>query len=754
MHASALFSLLVVGVSAVWVQMLLIRELTASFYGNELFVGWLLFCWLFWAGISSFVFGRWIPPTAQARRVSGLAHSLLTVLIPLLIAAARCGRAWIGLPIAWPNLPRSMLFALGLLAPPTACLNAIFLAVAKHPQRNAPTSAPNYSLAFAYMWETLGFVAGGMTFGYALVTVATFRVAALTQWLNVIGAALWYAPRDTRSWINKVVLSIAAATATFTTAAAPHLERRTLQCMFPDQTVLAHELTIYGSLTVTKLGEQHNYYHGGALIGSDEDAGWNEQVVHLALLSHPAPKRILLIGGGLTGALGEILKHDPEHVDYVELDPALVRTARIYLPAHIDAAFNDPRVHLIMEDGRGFLNRAAVAEEHPRYDVVLVNTADPTSLFLNRYYTVECWRQVRSLLATGGIVFAHISFSPDSPSPRQARIASAVYAGLRSEFSSVLVLAEYNVFYIASADSVLRYDPRPLMERMISRRIDAGFVNPAFLEYRMTTDRNQQALDQIRRASEKPNHDTKPLAMFFAVIQWLHVLHPRAAAAMERLESFGQRPVWIALGVLGLAAVWRARRGPHGGCMISMATASFSLMACETSLLLLFQIVYGHLYYRIALIVAAVMLGLAAGSWTGLHMRARRRGVMIAVHTAFVGLALMLALLVSWQTVWAWRTAALYQLGLFLLACLLGMLGGVAFATANALLFAEHRDHRRAGWIYGADLLGSCAGAVLSPLWLIPLLGVTHGLYFIALANIFVAGALTLAAVPAMHKKA
>ena len=748
MPSMAIISLLVAGVSAVITQILLIRELTAVFYGNELFVGWLLFCWLFWSGVWSLVFGRWSPQSLKLQRAAGFAHSVLALILPLLTVAARCGRTWIGLPIALPDLPRAMLFAFALLAPPTACLSAIFLINAKRVSALAQSISLNRSLGLAYMWETLGFVAGGVLFGYTLILADSFYVAALLQWLNVVAAGAWYAPRGARSWLNKAALVTAAAAATFVAASASRLGRFTLQCVFPHQQVLAHAFSRFGLQTVTALGAQRNYYHGGTLVGSDEDAEWNEQVVHLAMLGHPNPQRVLLIGGGLTGALNEILKHNPERVDYVELDPTLIRLARCFLPPRVSTSFDDPRVRLIHEDGRGFLNRAATDKNHPRYDVILINTADPTSLLLNRYYTVECWRHVRALLATGGLMSTHMSFSPDSPSPRQARAAATAYAGLSSVFPSVRVLSEYAIFFIASAETSFPYDPPTLADRMASRGIETAFVSPAFLEYRLTTDRNRQALQQLKLAHATANRDAQPRAMFYAVTHWLYALHPRMAAALDRLESFGRRPIWFALVALGLTAIYRTRYGTNGGSMVSMAMISFSLMACETSLLLLFQIVYGYLYYRIAVIVAAVMLGLAAGSWAGVRWNARSFRALFAVHAGFVSASLALIGMVLLQATWAWRAAALYQLGLLLLACGIGILSGLEFVVANALLLAGNSDHRRAGWIYAADLFGACAGALITPLWIIPLFGLTSALGLVALANIIMVGALTLSRSP------
>ena len=48
-------SLFILGFSSLVAQIVMTRELVVSFYGNEFFIGWLLFAWLFWVGIGSII---------------------------------------------------------------------------------------------------------------------------------------------------------------------------------------------------------------------------------------------------------------------------------------------------------------------------------------------------------------------------------------------------------------------------------------------------------------------------------------------------------------------------------------------------------------------------------------------------------------------------------------------------------------------------------------------------------------------------
>jgi spermidine synthase len=129
-----------------------------------------------------------------------------------------------------------------------------------------------------------------------------------------------------------------------------------------------------------------------------EEFIYHEMLVHPALCTHPAPKRVLIVGGGDGGALEEALKHPLDRATLVEIDEAVVRTSRQYLPGVAGRAFDDPRASVVIGDGIAY-----AAETPARFDVVLVDSTDPqgpaTGLFSPDFYGTIARR-----LTPGGIV--------------------------------------------------------------------------------------------------------------------------------------------------------------------------------------------------------------------------------------------------------------------------------------------------------------------------------------------------------------
>ena len=140
---------------------------------------------------------------------------------------------------------------------------------------------------------------------------------------------------------------------------------------------------------------QRAFFENG-LLAFETQSTFPEEVVHLSLLFHPAPRSVLLVGGGVGGDLREILRHPVEEVVYVELDPAVIRAAQHHLPPGEASVLADPRVRLIFTDGRRYVQTAGRT-----FDAVILDLPEPSTGALNRFYTEEFFAEARVVLASG-----------------------------------------------------------------------------------------------------------------------------------------------------------------------------------------------------------------------------------------------------------------------------------------------------------------------------------------------------------------
>lgn len=128
----------------------------------------------------------------------------------------------------------------------------------------------------------------------------------------------------------------------------------------------------------------------------DEHA-YHEMLAHVPMFTHPAPEKVLVIGGGDGGTLREVLKHsEVRQADICEIDGDVIRMCRKHLPS-LSCSFDDPRVRVYMEDGAKFVERS-----RGEYDIILVDSADPVG-FCKVLFSEDFYRALSNALEDDGI---------------------------------------------------------------------------------------------------------------------------------------------------------------------------------------------------------------------------------------------------------------------------------------------------------------------------------------------------------------
>jgi spermidine synthase len=137
---------------------------------------------------------------------------------------------------------------------------------------------------------------------------------------------------------------------------------------------------------------------------------YHEMMVHVPILAHGSVRRVLIIGGGDGAMLREVLRHhEIERVTQVEIDKSVIDLCRQYLPNHSNGAFDDPRAHIVIDDGLHFLQHT-----NKRFDVILTDSTDPEGpaevLFSEQYYAAckGCLMPGGVLVTQNGVAFLQL----------------------------------------------------------------------------------------------------------------------------------------------------------------------------------------------------------------------------------------------------------------------------------------------------------------------------------------------------------
>ena len=158
----------------------------------------------------------------------------------------------------------------------------------------------------------------------------------------------------------------------------------------PFQKVEMFETTDFGNLMIID---------GCTMVSSRENFFYHEMISHPALLAHPNPKNVVIIGGGDCGTLREVLKHPSvETVTQIDIDEVVTQMSLKYFPELCESN-NDPRATVMFDDGIKYMREAAGES----IDVVIVDGTDPVGpgegLFNHAFYT-SCLNALRP----GGIL--------------------------------------------------------------------------------------------------------------------------------------------------------------------------------------------------------------------------------------------------------------------------------------------------------------------------------------------------------------
>lgn len=125
---------------------------------------------------------------------------------------------------------------------------------------------------------------------------------------------------------------------------------------------------------------------GVVQITERDEFFYHEMLTHIVLHAHPAPKKVVVIGGGDGGAVREVLKHKTvEKVYFIEIDEEVINVSRKFFPT-VACAVDDPRVEIKCMDGAKF-----VKGRESDIDAVIVDSTDivgfATSLFTKEFFT-------------------------------------------------------------------------------------------------------------------------------------------------------------------------------------------------------------------------------------------------------------------------------------------------------------------------------------------------------------------------------
>ena len=777
-------------------QVLVLREFLMVFHGNELAFGVVLAAWMAWVGVGSRCAARLLESRMDVRTVLNAGSCFAAVLLPATIVAIRVLRATFTVtPGTYLSIIDMIVSAVAVVAPLCFVLGAVFVGISRH-AREAAFSVGTVGAGQTYIGEAIGNSIGGIVFSLLAVRYLgplTTAVAASVVLAGVVAAT-------GRARFSLADLSVAAplvvvigllASTPFLDAIDRYgfdLQWRTFA---PAYDLVETRHSRYGAISVAARKGQISFFQSGNFVFSSSgnvgtETRFEEQdavvFAHMTMLQHPAPRRVLMIGGGIRGTLREILRHPVESVTYVELDDVLTAAAISHAPEETRAALTDARVSLIHGDGRFFLKRST-----DTYDVILVDVPDPSTAVLNRFFTQEFFREAQARLADGGVFVTALGTTADLRGLTTVNQNATVFHTLSSVFARVLAAGDRALVFFAddgpsATDGPVASEPPVLENRLIERGISTDDFGRAHIELFLRDDHVRRVNWILRNHGRSPdahrepprappafvpslaeqiaadadatpvvthrfiNSDMRPIGYFYTLVKWSVLTRADHARYLQRLTTIRLSWTMMPFGAVVIAAivlfVVGARRKRFAAASVRFAvltavfTTGISTMSIQIALIFVFQSAYGFVYEMVGVIVAIFMAGLAVGT---IVVRARfgdaaNGRLLAAIQLTIAAFSLAVAVVLPLTTAIPSPIAAFIVFAM--ITFLAGVLNGADFPIAVACcLKARPGAEKATGAVYGTELFGACLGSVIAGVVLAPIFGIVACCIFASVAN-------------------
>lgn len=682
-------------------QIFLLREFSVHFYGNEITFGFILAAWLLWGGVGSITASK--IKFSQTRLIH--VYYLVIILLPFCLVGLRFSRFLLNIlpgeitgiiPMLISSLLLSLCisFPLGILF----VFNTLFL---------------KGNLYQVYLVESLGSSSAG-------ILVYFFFIPFFSNWHGaaLVGAIVAFLSYFTFGRKRQKLFLLSA------------LILLLIFCLFdyPSQKIywkpfqlIQSKDTPYGKLQVLQTEEQISLYNNNLHDYSYPNLASSEESVHFALLQKPEAENVLLIGGGVAGSLRQILKYPRTQVDYVELDPEIIRISLRYLPESEQEILKNKRVHILYQDGRAFL-----VKTRKKYDMIILNLPEPATAQINRFYTKEFFLVSKEKLTEAGVFSFRVPSAENYISPELQDFLSSLYHTLREAYPFVeIVPGDTNIFLASSHP--LTIDFETVSQKIEELHLQNTYVSPQILFSRLNPLRVEMTREKVTTGKKAINLDLFPISYFYNSVLWstqFKGIEKGVITFFSSLRSFWLLDFPLILFIFLLIILWLKGK-KSSFFLVPLAVMGFTTIVAEIIVIISFQTLYGYLYQRIALLLTSFMVGLFLGAFRGKKRKRIDLSQMLVIQAGF------LLLILLFQTTLKLNPPEIFFF-LFLLA--LGFLGGDLFVVSNYLFLKEKKNY---GLGYGLDLLGSFFGALAASSLLIPLVGLPHLLTYLFLLNSF-----------------
>lgn len=670
------------GFVALVTQIILLREFLTFFNGNELVIGIILANWMLLSGLGAYL-GRFIGTNKNRIHWILVLLGLLAFLPTITVLALHFCWHMFFPPGIMAGIIHIFYYSLLVLIPFCIISGTLFTLFAKEESFRTKGN----KIGDVYAWESLGSLIGGIILNFLLIWVfstfqSLFLIAILLAIIIVIMSV------KAKYYFTSGVFALVVLGFSFLFL-ENNLDQRVREMAFPNQTITYASDSPFGIFVITQQNGQINYYENNILIASSGDVVSREESVHMAMIQRSNPENVLVFSGIISGIMDEIIKYPIKSIDYVDVNPEIIKIAQKNFNIHSYNILN-----VIEKDAKRFLQK-----NNKKYDVALINLPKPSTIQLNRFYTQDFFQLLKRNLNTDAVISLSIPSSVNYLNDEAKRFLSIIYSTLKSEFKNVIILPVGEDFLLASNGS-LSYK---IAEKVKEKNITTDYVNSYYFDDDLLQFRAEQLINQLD-LDVPINKDFSPVFYQSQIKLWM--------------SQFNMQ-YWIpALIILLFSGFFFIKSGI---IYKGVFAAGFAGATIEIILMLVFQVVFGYVYAVAGIFIMIFMGGLAFGSYyIPKYFESVDKKLFSKLQLGIAVFAFALPIIFLLLKNFRFHDILIFVIFTILLVVISSLTGAV-FSVASKI--SDNDYGIISSNTYGLDLLGAATGALLFTIYLIPLLG-------------------------------
>jgi len=238
--------------------------------------------------------------------------------------------------------------------------------------------------------------------------------------------------------------------------------------------------------------------------GRSQDELTMAMLALMPLSYNPRATSAALIGFG-SGMSTDVMLRSPylQRVDTIEIEPAMVEGARLFMP-RVQFAYTDPRSHVVIDDAKSYFARG-----RHKYDIIVSEPSNPWVSGVASLFTEEFYARLATALNDGGVLSQWLhTYEMD-----EVGLAS-VFNAVAKTFPNFVVYASNDgdlILIARKGASIGAMDPAVLAwpsMRPVVDRLQIG--DPAVLR-RHAAGSSASVLAAFRRIGVPANSDYRPI---------------------------------------------------------------------------------------------------------------------------------------------------------------------------------------------------------------------------------------------------